>query len=438
MEAAERAAAPAPGAPGVAAADRTAGVPAVHRSVAAAPVRVAPAATGLTVAAARQAAPRISMPARRVLPPPAPPRNPPSPPTRAAVSAPPAAAGRRNPIREYAARLNLIHVLCWQIAVAAVVLAVRQPLPVLVGLSVGAAALVALTAVRVDGRWLCERGALAAGYLCRPRSRELPDEAAKVPALLDLLVPGCTVRSVQTGDGPAMATSHRGGLTVVLRPHSERVPAPRALLSLVDGQPGTLGVQTVHHAGVRRGGPAKAWLAVHAIRAVDAPDDDDLALVLRNSVRRMRRALTRSGTPAQPLAEEAGRALIAGLAHVAGGRDDVREDWRFWRTGGVCQATFQLRGWHRLADARSGRLIAELLTAVPGVAVTVTVAARSGPDRPRVDGVLRLAATTEAAVETALAALAVRAAACGIRLVRLDGTQARGVAASLPIGVFPT
>ncbi|GFJ95355.1 hypothetical protein [Phytohabitans rumicis] len=51
---------------------------------------------------------------------------------------------------------------------------------------------------------------------------------------------------------------------------------------------------------------------------------------------------------------------------------------------------------------------------------------------------LRLAATTEAAVETALAALAVRAAACGIRLVRLDGTQARGVAASLPIGVFPT
>ncbi|MEN3610571.1 hypothetical protein AAH979_13570 [Plantactinospora sp. ZYX-F-223] len=365
-------------------------------------------------------------------------------PTTVAAGPPPETAPDGSRRREFLAHLNLTQVVCWQVAVLAVALAVRQPVPVLVCVAVGAAVLVALTTVRIGGRWLYEHGALAVGYLSRTRRRDLPEDAGKTPALLDLLIPNCAVQAVETGHGLAMTASHRGGLTAVMQPHDggtglvDRLPTPAALVPLVDGQQRALGVQTVYHAGVRRDVPAKVWLAVHATRGVDVPGDDELALVLRNAMRRMRRMLGRAGVPTEPLAEEAAFAMLAGLAHVTGGRNQVREDWRFWRTGPVCQAAFELRGWHRLADSQARRLVGELLTALTGVAVTVTLAARSGDGGPRVGAVLRIAATSETAIETALATTVVRATACGVRPARLDGTQSRGVAASLPIGVFLT
>ncbi|MDW5327047.1 hypothetical protein [Plantactinospora sp. KLBMP9567] len=492
MDAADRAA------PGSAVPTPDAGVapPAAGQSAPAAPVRVAPATARLTVAAARQpagqltrarpaagratsaapaASPATSAPpaaspatsarqagdpatsARQVSRPAqatpraqhrALPRTAPAHPSTAATAVAAGPPAHEAPVdgwgRDFLAHLHLIQVVCWQVAGLAVLLAVRQPLPVLVCVSVGAAVLVVLTTVRIDGRWLPEHGALALGYLSRTRRRDLPEDAAKTPTLLDLLVPRCTVRAVETGHGSAMTTSHRSGLTAVLRPAAggtdlvDRLPTPAALLPLVDGQQRPLGVQTVYHAGVGRDAPVKVWLAVHAARSVEVPGDDELALILRNAVRRMRQVLGRAGVPAEPLTEEAAFAVITGLAHVTGGRNQIREEWRFWRTGAVCQAAVQLRGWHRLADPQAKRLITDLLRVTVDAAATVTVTARSGRDAPRVDAVLRLAATTEAAVEAALAGTATRAARCGVRPARLDGAHARGVAASLPIGVFLT
>lgn len=333
-------------------------------------------------------------------------------------------------------RVSLIQVVCWQIAVVAVLLCVRQPWPTLVGVCAGAAALVALTVVRIEGRWLYERGALTVGYLCRERARDLPDDTGQVPALLDLLVPGCTVRAAPTGAGATMVTSHRGGVTAVLHWQGAAIPAPGALLSLLDGQQATLGIEVVLHAGVRRDGPTKVWLALHAVRGVDLPGDDELTLPLHNAVRRVHRALRRTGVPTEPLDVDAGTALIAGLAHVSGGRNEVREQWRHWRTGGVCQATYTLQGWPELDEERAGRLLTDLFAVPLAVAVTVTASARTGPGGPGTHGVLRLAATTERTVATAQAEMATLAATAGVRLVRLDGSHARGVAASLPIGVF--
>jgi hypothetical protein len=399
VDAAGRAASPVRAEPVVA--GRAAAAPVVHHAAPVAPavaVRTTPAIAGLTVAAARRTAPRPQ------------PALPPA----------PALAVRRG----VKARVTLAQVVCWQLAVVAVVLSLRQPVPVLVCGSAGAIVLVALTTVRVDGRWLYQRAALAAGYLCRTRRRDLPADAGMVPALLDLLVPGCAVGSIQTPDGPAMTTSHRGGVTALLRIRDAvaTLPAPEDLLSRQDA----LGVQAVWT------GPASVWLAVHAVRGVEASDDDELTLVLRNAVRRTRRALRRAGVSTEPLAGEAGRALIAGLAHVTGGRHVVREHWRSWRTGEVHQVAYRLEG------SASHRHIAELCATGTGARVTVTVGARCGPGGPRVDGVLRIAATTEPAVEAALAVITACAEAHGIRLVRLDGAHARGVAASLPIGVFPT
>ncbi len=374
---------------------------------------------------------------RPVMPAPQPPRSP--------VLAPPRSRGTAGKsVGAYFAQVNLIQVICWQVAVIAVVLTMRQSWPVLTAVSVCAAVLVALTTMKVGERWLYELAFLAVGYLTRPRRRALPDGGARTLALLGMLLPGSTTRNVETNYGQAMAVSHLGGLTATLRPEAlspqllTGLPMPAALLPSGDGQHHTFGVQAIFHTGVRTDRPRRLWVAVHADRTVEMADDEELTMALCNAVRRVRRALARADVPAEPLADEPALAAIAGLAHITGARNEVREDWRFWRTGTVCQATFRLAGWDRLGATQNRTLINNLLAGVPGVAVTVAVNARSGRDGPRVDAVLRLAATTEAAVEAAAHIMTDRLAPAGVRLARLDGTHQSGVAASLPIGVFLT
>ncbi|OLR95305.1 hypothetical protein BJP25_07315 [Actinokineospora bangkokensis] len=367
---------------------------------------------------------------RSAVPPPPPPRPP--------------GSQRGRAVRELLGLLTVPQVVCWQVAVVAVLFALGRPWPVLVGTCVAAALLLAATSVRVGGRWLYELGVLGLGHLSRERRRDLPESAGKTPALLDLLLPGATVRTTATGQGPAMTVSHPGGLAAPLRLTDDRadpvrgLPLPAALLPSTEGQ--EFGVQVVLHAGVRRAGPPKVWLAVHAARTVEIPRDADLALVLRNAVRRVRRAARRAGAPVEVLPEEQAFAALAGLAHVTGGRTEVREDWRFWRTGPVCQAVLRLEGADLLTEEETRRLVAALFATTAGAATTVTLGARTGRATAAPSLVVRVAATTESAVADAATAaralLSTPAAPPGARLVRLDGAHSRGVAASLPIGAF--
>ncbi|MFI7676903.1 hypothetical protein [Actinophytocola sp. NPDC049390] len=388
-----------------------------------------------------------------LLAPPARPR-PPAPAPRPA--APPKQTWTRH-VRAYVRRLSPVQVICWQVAVLAVVLTVRQPWPVLTGASAGAAVLLALTGVRVRDRWLYELTGLAVAFALRSRRRDLPENGGTpgmTLALLGMLLPGSTVRTVETSQGPAMALSHQGGLTTQLRPRTvspeilHALPMPAALLptvsdSAVDraGRHHTFGVQLVLHVGARPEQPRRLLIAVHAARTVDTPVDAELTLATRNAMRRVRSALGRAGVQAEPLAEEPALSAIGGLAHVTGGRNEVREDWKFWRTGPVSQSVFLLGGWDTLTDAQAHRLVGMLLAGIPGVAATVTLGAVSdGRARrrgePRAGATVRLAATTEAAVEAAAKSITDRLAPSGVRLVRLDGAHVHGVAASLPIGVF--
>jgi type VII secretion protein EccE len=365
------------------------------------------------------------------------------PPTAPPVPAAPSEARRPTALsRRKTRRLAVGQIICWQGAILLIALSLRQPWPIAVAAGAGATALVAPTAVRVRGRWLYELALLGCRFVFRARRHDLPKRDEAASSLLGLLLPGSTVRTVETGQGPIMAISHRYGVAAVIQPRTvtttpiASLPAPAALLPDSDGVPYRFGVQSVFHAGARPGAPAGVWLAVHVVRTVQAPTDEELTLALRNGLRRVRRALGRAGVATEPLPEDAALAAVARLAHITGGRNELRESWRFWRTGTVSQACFTLAGWDRLAEPDTRRLVDELLTRTPGVAVTVTLTAFTGPSGVRTDALLRLAAITEAAVDAAAKDMSPLLSSTGVHLTRLDGAHLSRVAASLPIGGF--
>ncbi|MBB4688369.1 type VII secretion protein EccE [Amycolatopsis jiangsuensis] len=339
-----------------------------------------------------------------------------------------------------AVRIELPQVVCWQLSVVAVLATLGRPWPVLTAAAAGAAVLLALTAVRVHGSWLYELAGLGSRFLVRHRRHELPDSAAKARTLIRLLLPGSEFRPLETAQGSTAAISHAHGLTALLVPGKpvdpRTFPMPAELLPPSNDDDPEFAVQVAFHAGTRPGSPVRTWLAAGAVRSADVPGDAELELALRNALRRIRRALARAGVPADPPPPDTVSAALTALAHVTGGRNELREDWRFWRTGPVSQACFTLDGWGTPADPVAAGLTAGLLapiTGITGVAVSLTLAARTGGDR---SAILRLAATTEAAVDAAADRLARFLVPAGVRLSRLDGGHFPAVAASLPIGGF--
>lgn len=323
-------------------------------------------------------------------------------------------------------------VLCWQAAAALVTLALHRPLPTAAILGAAAAALVVSTVLRYRGVRLYQIAASRCRFFLGRRRRWLPERGDKSRVLLALLLPGAIIRDVETGEGLVATISHPAGLTAIVRPTAvgtapiSSFPAPAALLP---GLPGSVGVQLVFHSGARPENGVRMWVAVHAGRGIETPSDDELVPLLHNGLRRVRRALDQAGVPTGPVPADTALAAVTALAHVGRGRAEIHESWRFWRAGTVSQACFSLRGGdepdlQRLADG--------LLSHTPGVAVTVTLSAWGGST----GALLRLAATTEAAVDAAADRAARLFSATNIQFRRLDGAQRRAVAASLPLGGF--
>lgn len=286
---------------------------------------------------------------------------------------------------------GVLRLVCGQLALVAAGLAFPLPWQGAVPLWVGAAVVAALAGVRVRGRWLSERLARRLAF----RLRRRPGSGS----LLDVVAPDAEVRGehVHTDDG----------VTTVLRP---RIAAPRVLAELTAPD-----VRVVCHAGVNRNRPPRAWVAVHAPRTPDLWRDEEVTRVLGNAVRRTRRELRRRGVAVDVLTGDEVVATVAALGHATPDRR-VRESWRYWHCGPVAQACF------RVPEQAARAALDWLLTATPGVAVTVALTAGA-------DAVVRVAATAEEAVDAA-----VRLFAAHLRLERLDGMHARGVLASLPLG----
>ncbi|WP_410579944.1 type VII secretion protein EccE [Amycolatopsis sp. lyj-108] len=337
--------------------------------------------------------------------------------------------------------IGMAQIVCWQLVLVALVLVAGRPWPLVAAVLTAAVVVVALTAVRIRGRWLYSWLGSASGYLTRDRDRDLRNAGEAGRALLRLLSPEATGITGEIGDETVFMVSRADGITAVLQPKSavrERpMPSPLTLLPPSREQALDVAAQVIHHVGADRSRPPRGWVALQALRTVDVHRDADVRQALGNTIRRVRRQLRRDGLPVRALAENEVLGAFASLAHVTAGRARIREDWRFWHSGPICQATFHLDGWDTLSPALAVDLTRRLLSAAPGTAVTLAVTARRGAadSEPRVSAAIRIAAAGAHPVEHAVRDLELAARRGGVTLDRLDGRHAKGVAATLPIGV---
>lgn len=324
---------------------------------------------------------RFVVAAARQVPPPAPAPRP------AAVQAVPPPAPVSSPPADLRA-VPVLRIAMWQVALVVGAAGIGRGLAAGVAAGVVAVLVLTLGAVRVRGEWLSTVARRWLGLVARRRTwgsdwTPLPKGWAT------------------TSDGVLVGAD---GMTVVAR-------TPVVELPELDTDGPELDLQLVAHLGPRQAKPG-AWLAITARRDADHAGDDELRVPLENALRRLRK----SGRDLKLLPAAELRPTLAGIAHAG----PAREQWRCWRSGPVTQITLRLRGGR---PALVDRLLAE------GRDAAVTVAVRRDGT-----GVLRVAATSDAAAEQAVARLIKLGAHLGVRLTRLDGSHGPAVLASLPIG----
>jgi hypothetical protein len=326
--------------------------------------------------------------------------------------------------------IPVLRIVCWQLALVAGGLACTRPGPVATALGVTAAVLIGVSAIRFRGQWLSSWLARGAGYLLHRRRHNLSDQAT----LLAMLAPRAVVGTGEIGGLPTGLLSRPDEVVALLRPRSMTseflsAAASNCLLPEQDPSMPCFGGQLVLHTGPQRDRPPRAWFVIRVLRDVSTFRDDELKTALANAVRRTLRRLSRANLPADMLSEEDIQTALAALTHTGSGRGSIREDWRFWRAGPVAQAGFRITG---LSEQDCGPILERLLSAAPGTAITVAVTTGAGSA-----AALRIAATSELAVDTAARELDSLGTSIGLRLERLDGQHGSAVAATLPIGGNP-
>jgi type VII secretion protein EccE len=196
----------------------------------------------------------------------------------------------------------------------------------------------------------------------------------------------------------------------------------------------------------------RSWIALQAMRTPTdrGADDADLRATLINAIGRLERRLRRVGMRATVLD---GAALTADLAVLSDAQTvpqasgppivALQERWSSWSAGSRTQVTYRLLDWPDLGT-HSGREFFDRLATVPSVSSTIGLAARrvvrpaatsSGKTDLELEAVLRIIVANDwlDAMESQLEHVAVQH---GVRLQRMNGEHAYGVAASLPLGGF--
>jgi hypothetical protein len=198
-------------------------------------------------------------------------------------------------------------------------------------------------------------------------------------------------------------------------------------------------VQLVLHTGVKQSQQARAWFAVCAFRTPEIATDEQVGLVLTNTVRRMVRRFDREQIETLPLDQSDVLASVAALAHANAGRGNLSERWSTWAAGPVLQVCIRLTGFAGLPSVTAQALVDTLLGTGTGgaqtLAITVAATAANEQEPTRYDAVMRVAAAHPATLDTAITVLTTLAKSFGVEPERLDGRHATGVAATLPLGV---
>jgi type VII secretion protein EccE len=347
-----------------------------------------------------------------------------------------------------------------QVAVVAVLVGAVYGTITLAAAVAVAIILLALTWLRMRGRWAFEW--LATGMRFAGRRHTAP--VGTVPnALLEFVAPGARIEQAELGGDTAAVIVDGTGLTAILElgdptgllvEEVQTLPSPATLLPATTAEHPPCRIQLlltgIPGPSLRAGGgtPANSYrqltegrllghsrvlLAVRVLRA-EGWTEDDLRRALSGLVRKLPRRL--GNVPARPLGEAAAIRVISELAH-----DDavgsVQETWPGLRVGGLAQATFRLRRWPDLRIETSRRLVSRLL-ALPAGATTVALTAGPRPGggtaTTAVDLTVRLAAPDPAALGVASQALHKLLAGERAHARRLDGEHLEGLTATLPLG----
>ena len=351
-------------------------------------------------------------------------------------------------------------IVCTQIAVVAVLIGAVYGTLTLAAAVAFAILLLALTWLRMRGRWAFEW--LGIGMRFAGRRHAAPVDLAPT-ALLEFVAPGSRLEQAELAGDTAAVIVDESGLTAVLElgdptgllvEDMHTLPSPAGLLPAATTDHPPFRIQLlltgVPAPAVRAGGgtPANSYrqltegrllghhrvlLAVRVLRA-EGWTEDDLRRALSGLIRKLPRRL--GNVPARPLGEAAVLRVIGELAHDDG-VGSAQETWPGLRVGGLAQTTFRLQRWPDLRIETSRRLVSRML-ALPAAATTVALTAGPRPDggatATGIDLTVRLAAPDVASLSSATQAL--RKLLAGERALarRLDGEHLEGLTATLPLG----
>jgi type VII secretion protein EccE len=159
---------------------------------------------------------------------------------------------------------------------------------------------------------------------------------------------------------------------------------------------------------------------------------------VKRCVARVLELLDSAGVHARALDEESLRSVLAlcgGTRPVPAppGTRRTDESWTQWKGDGTVHVAWWVRSWP--ARGAPMQALVDAVAGVPALAVAVSLALHPvQTEGARFRGFVRLSATTPAAAGTAAAVLERAAGAAGFALYRLDGEQALGMLATLPLG----
>jgi type VII secretion protein EccE len=373
-------------------------------------------------------------------------------------------------------------IVALQLAVIGVLVGLQRPMAVMVPLLAGAVILFALTVPRHDGRWAYQWMGIWLRYGLRRKHRAMT-AGGSIGELLRPFLRGIQLDTIEIDDAEKMLLTHAGGLTMLVEATPEgaglfvesgvTVPPPTALLPPGEESGAPISAQVIVQTTPAPGAyrvdgvaahsyqalgqgmvPAhrRSWIALQAQRspADSGTDDADLRASLLNAVARLQRRLRRSGIRATVLD---GTQLTADLVALSGAETVPRADgapavqlherWKSWSAGSHAQIVYRLLEWPDLGT-HAGREFFDRLATLSSVMTTVGLSARrvvrpagksAEQSELELEAVLRLTVPADhvRSFGTQLDTLAHRH---GVRLQRMNGEQAFGVAASLPLGGF--
>ncbi|MBI1758911.1 MAG: type VII secretion protein EccE [Actinobacteria bacterium] len=375
--------------------------------------------------------------------------------------------------------LSVGQITAWQASLAAVLAAAVRPGPPTIAAGVLAIGVLALTVVRRRGRWLYQAYGVRSRFRARqrvpvPAGPADPRLAALRELLPDLDLTGAVLRSgkrigiIHDGQSWIGLVAVQAGTDIVARPQqvgwlpvrdlagalvvddidlaSVQVlryitPAPTGMIP--SQAPAAASYQQVNR--LRTPGDQHLWVAVrldpaHCPDAIEVRGGgvEGVHRAVRRCIARILELLDSAGVAGTPLDEETVRSVLALSAgtHARNAPPGTRrseETWTHWRGDGTVHVSWWVRSWP--VRGIPMKLLQEAAAAVPALSCSISLTLH--PERTegaRFRCLVRLSAPSPAAANHAGHALLRACHTAGIGLYRLDGEQALGLVATLPLG----